>query len=166
MTVHLKKKKKPLAAQFNQNHLFWFYFKPVNSLIVSNPRPDFSFGPSRKMFKTQTLASPLFNCTLAALLMLPSLIPLMPVPMEELHSLDPRRQELLEARFTGAVTGNTAGSTGSTSGGAKVTETSQGQETPMSQKSLVPACCLNTTNKTENHEAERHRRLGPTISSL
>lgn len=45
----------------------------------------------------------------------------MPVPMEELHSLDPRRQELLEARFTGAVTGNTVGSTGSTSGGAKVT---------------------------------------------
>lgn len=43
------------------------------------------------------------------------------VPMEELHSLDPRRQELLEARFTGAVTGNTVGSTGSTSGGAKVT---------------------------------------------
>lgn len=41
--------------------------------------------------------------------------------MEELHSLDPRRQELLEARFTGAVTGNTVGSTGSTSGGAKVT---------------------------------------------
>uniref|UniRef100_A0A671W5H4 non-specific serine/threonine protein kinase n=1 Tax=Sparus aurata TaxID=8175 RepID=A0A671W5H4_SPAAU len=27
----------------------------------------------------------------------------MPGPMEELHSLDPRRQELLEARFTGAV---------------------------------------------------------------
>lgn len=45
----------------------------------------------------------------------------MPVPMEELHSLDPRRQELLEARFTGAVTGNTVGSTGSISGGAKVT---------------------------------------------
>ncbi|XP_037537917.1 serine/threonine-protein kinase tousled-like 1-B [Nematolebias whitei] len=41
------------------------------------------------------------------------------VPMEELHSLDPRRQELLEARFTGAVSGNTGGSTGSTSGGAK-----------------------------------------------
>uniref|UniRef100_A0AAQ4QKH9 non-specific serine/threonine protein kinase n=1 Tax=Gasterosteus aculeatus aculeatus TaxID=481459 RepID=A0AAQ4QKH9_GASAC len=41
--------------------------------------------------------------------------------MEELHSLDPRRQELLEARFTGAVSGNTGGSTGSTSGGAKVT---------------------------------------------
>uniref|UniRef100_A0A673A3I2 non-specific serine/threonine protein kinase n=1 Tax=Sphaeramia orbicularis TaxID=375764 RepID=A0A673A3I2_9TELE len=36
--------------------------------------------------------------------------------MEELHSLDPRRQELLEARFTGAVSGNTGGSTGSTSG--------------------------------------------------
>uniref|UniRef100_A0A8C4DDN1 Tousled-like kinase 1b n=1 Tax=Dicentrarchus labrax TaxID=13489 RepID=A0A8C4DDN1_DICLA len=44
----------------------------------------------------------------------------MPGPMEELHSLDPRRQELLEARFTGAVSGNTVGSTGSTSGGAKV----------------------------------------------
>lgn len=41
--------------------------------------------------------------------------------MEELHSLDPRRQELLEARFTGAVTGNTVGSTWSTGGGAKVT---------------------------------------------
>uniref|UniRef100_A0A673NMG5 non-specific serine/threonine protein kinase n=1 Tax=Sinocyclocheilus rhinocerous TaxID=307959 RepID=A0A673NMG5_9TELE len=34
--------------------------------------------------------------------------------MEELHSLDPRRQELLEARFLGGVSGNTAGSTGST----------------------------------------------------
>uniref|UniRef100_A0A8D3D6T7 non-specific serine/threonine protein kinase n=1 Tax=Scophthalmus maximus TaxID=52904 RepID=A0A8D3D6T7_SCOMX len=40
-------------------------------------------------------------------------------PMEELHSLDPRRQELLEARFTGGVSGNTGGSTGSTSGGTK-----------------------------------------------
>uniref|UniRef100_A0A8C5D294 Serine/threonine-protein kinase tousled-like 1-B n=1 Tax=Gadus morhua TaxID=8049 RepID=A0A8C5D294_GADMO len=44
--------------------------------------------------------------------------------MEELHSLDPRRQELLEARFMGAVSGNTGGSTGggstgSASGGAK-----------------------------------------------
>lgn len=71
----------------------------------------------------------MFVCTLTALLiMYPSCVAnvtpvdfLMPVPMEELHSLDPRRQELLEARFTGAVTGNTAGSTGSTSGGAKVT---------------------------------------------
>uniref|UniRef100_A0A7N6BM04 non-specific serine/threonine protein kinase n=1 Tax=Anabas testudineus TaxID=64144 RepID=A0A7N6BM04_ANATE len=49
------------------------------------------------------------------------LILVTPGPMEELHSLDPRRQELLEARFTGAVSGNTGGSTGSTSGGAKVT---------------------------------------------
>ncbi|XP_041933499.1 serine/threonine-protein kinase tousled-like 1 isoform X2 [Alosa sapidissima] len=39
--------------------------------------------------------------------------------MEELHSLDPRRQELLEARFMGAVSGSTGGSTGSTSGGTK-----------------------------------------------
>uniref|UniRef100_A0A8C6T3A7 non-specific serine/threonine protein kinase n=1 Tax=Neogobius melanostomus TaxID=47308 RepID=A0A8C6T3A7_9GOBI len=35
-----------------------------------------------------------------------------PGQMDELHSLDPRRQELLEARFTGAVSGNTGGSTG------------------------------------------------------
>ncbi|XP_077071256.1 serine/threonine-protein kinase tousled-like 1 isoform X1 [Siphateles boraxobius] len=40
-------------------------------------------------------------------------------PMEELHSLDPRRQELLEARFLGGVSGNTVGSTGSASGGPK-----------------------------------------------
>ncbi|XP_023683730.1 serine/threonine-protein kinase tousled-like 1-B isoform X2 [Paramormyrops kingsleyae] len=39
--------------------------------------------------------------------------------MDELQSLDPRRQELLEARFMGAVSGSTGGSTGSTSGGAK-----------------------------------------------
>ncbi|XP_058259585.1 serine/threonine-protein kinase tousled-like 1-B [Hemibagrus wyckioides] len=39
--------------------------------------------------------------------------------MEELQSLDPRRQELLEARFMGAVSGSTGGSTGSASGGAK-----------------------------------------------
>uniref|UniRef100_A0A8C7SWN9 non-specific serine/threonine protein kinase n=1 Tax=Oncorhynchus mykiss TaxID=8022 RepID=A0A8C7SWN9_ONCMY len=39
--------------------------------------------------------------------------------LQELHSLDPRRQELLEARFMGGVSGNTVGSTGSTSGGAK-----------------------------------------------
>ncbi|XP_021047728.1 serine/threonine-protein kinase tousled-like 1 isoform X1 [Mus pahari] len=38
--------------------------------------------------------------------------------MDELHSLDPRRQELLEARFTGVATGST-GSTGSCSVGAK-----------------------------------------------
>lgn len=67
--------------------------------------------------------------------------------MEELHSLDPRRQELLEARFTGAVTGNTAGSTGSTSGGAKVTLTSRGQEMPMRQKSFFASSCLNASLK-------------------
>uniref|UniRef100_A0A8C3AYL3 non-specific serine/threonine protein kinase n=1 Tax=Cyclopterus lumpus TaxID=8103 RepID=A0A8C3AYL3_CYCLU len=39
--------------------------------------------------------------------------------MEELHSLDPRRQELLEARFMGGVGGSTGGSTGSTSAGTK-----------------------------------------------
>ncbi|XP_035313602.1 serine/threonine-protein kinase tousled-like 1 isoform X2 [Cricetulus griseus] len=41
-----------------------------------------------------------------------------PGAMDELHSLDPRRQELLEARFTGVATGST-GSTGSCSVGAK-----------------------------------------------
>lgn len=40
--------------------------------------------------------------------------------MDELHSLDPRRQELLEARFMGGVGGSTGGSTGSASGGTKV----------------------------------------------
>ncbi len=45
------------------------------------------------------------------------------VGMDELHSLDPRRQELLEARFIGAVSGNTGGSTGSASGGPKVMHT-------------------------------------------
>ncbi|MGH0122098.1 UNVERIFIED_CONTAM: hypothetical protein FKN15_013017 [Acipenser sinensis] len=39
--------------------------------------------------------------------------------MDELHSLDPRRQELLEARFTGGVSGSTGGSTGSGSVGVK-----------------------------------------------
>ncbi|XP_058478116.1 LOW QUALITY PROTEIN: serine/threonine-protein kinase tousled-like 1 [Solea solea] len=39
--------------------------------------------------------------------------------MEELHSLDPRRQELLEARFMGGVSGSTGGSTCSASGGTK-----------------------------------------------
>ncbi|TSM68894.1 Serine/threonine-protein kinase tousled-like 1 [Bagarius yarrelli] len=38
--------------------------------------------------------------------------------MDELQSLDPRRQELLEARFMGGISGST-GSTGSTSGGTK-----------------------------------------------
>lgn len=42
--------------------------------------------------------------------------------MDELHSLDPRRQELLEARFTGVASGST-GSTGSCSVGAKVSKT-------------------------------------------
>uniref|UniRef100_A0AAX7SHG5 non-specific serine/threonine protein kinase n=1 Tax=Astatotilapia calliptera TaxID=8154 RepID=A0AAX7SHG5_ASTCA len=49
----------------------------------------------------------------------------------ELHSLDPRRQELLEARFTGAVSGNTGGSTGSMSGGTpekKHSESSRGRK--------------------------------------
>ncbi|RXM29055.1 Serine/threonine-protein kinase tousled-like 1 [Acipenser ruthenus] len=42
-----------------------------------------------------------------------------PGAMDELHSLDPRRQELLEARFTGGVSGSTGGSTGSGSVGVK-----------------------------------------------
>uniref|UniRef100_A0A8C7Q9L4 non-specific serine/threonine protein kinase n=1 Tax=Oncorhynchus mykiss TaxID=8022 RepID=A0A8C7Q9L4_ONCMY len=46
--------------------------------------------------------------------------------MEELHSLDPRRQELLEARFMGAVSGNTVGS--SASGGAKGTRECQNSD--------------------------------------
>uniref|UniRef100_A0A669C9B2 non-specific serine/threonine protein kinase n=1 Tax=Oreochromis niloticus TaxID=8128 RepID=A0A669C9B2_ORENI len=41
------------------------------------------------------------------------LLLILPGTMEELHSLDPRRQELLEARFMGGVSGSTGGSTGS-----------------------------------------------------
>ena len=49
---------------------------------------------------------------------------LVPGGMEELQSLDPRRQELLEARFMGAAGGgSTGGSTGSASLGAKVRRT-------------------------------------------
>lgn len=76
------------------------------------------------------------------------LVPLIPGPMEELHSLDPRRQELLEARFTGAVSGNTGGSTGSTSGGAKVTATPKRQ-------SLI----LRPHIKTENTGTKEHHEL-------
>uniref|UniRef100_A0AAY5EL30 non-specific serine/threonine protein kinase n=1 Tax=Electrophorus electricus TaxID=8005 RepID=A0AAY5EL30_ELEEL len=47
--------------------------------------------------------------------------------MEELHSLDPRRQELLEARFMGGVSGSTGGSTGSTSGGTRTPEKKQSE---------------------------------------
>lgn len=49
--------------------------------------------------------------------------------MDELHSLDPRRQELLEARFTGVVSGST-GSTGSCSVGAKVSPKSSHSDLP------------------------------------
>lgn len=63
--------------------------------------------------------------------------------MEELHSLDPRRQELLEARFTGAVTGNTVGSTGSTSGGAKVTAARK-QQTHQAQTQLSQGLLLSS----------------------
>uniref|UniRef100_A0AAX7T711 non-specific serine/threonine protein kinase n=1 Tax=Astatotilapia calliptera TaxID=8154 RepID=A0AAX7T711_ASTCA len=49
--------------------------------------------------------------------------------MEELHSLDPRRQELLEARFMGGVSGSTGGSTGSASGGTKTPEKKQTETT-------------------------------------
>uniref|UniRef100_A0A8C7ZWG7 non-specific serine/threonine protein kinase n=1 Tax=Oryzias sinensis TaxID=183150 RepID=A0A8C7ZWG7_9TELE len=47
--------------------------------------------------------------------------------MEELHSLDPRRQELLEARFMGGVGGSTGGSTCSTSAGTKTPEKKQSE---------------------------------------
>uniref|UniRef100_A0A8C8DNJ0 non-specific serine/threonine protein kinase n=1 Tax=Oryzias sinensis TaxID=183150 RepID=A0A8C8DNJ0_9TELE len=73
--------------------------------------------------------------------------------MEELHSLDPRRQELLEARFTGAVSGNTVGSTGSTSGGAKVTVT---------QKNQFPVRCQMYNKK--RAPSNRTSTRGPKIS--
>uniref|UniRef100_A0ABI7Y8K0 Tousled like kinase 1 n=1 Tax=Felis catus TaxID=9685 RepID=A0ABI7Y8K0_FELCA len=51
------------------------------------------------------------------------------VAMDELHSLDPRRQELLEARFTGVASGST-GSTGSCSVGAKAGKTAYFDQVP------------------------------------
>uniref|UniRef100_A0A673ZG40 non-specific serine/threonine protein kinase n=1 Tax=Salmo trutta TaxID=8032 RepID=A0A673ZG40_SALTR len=57
--------------------------------------------------------------------------------MEELHSLDPRRQELLEARFMGGVSGSTGGSTGSTSGGTKVSERVSNPPDPHTAKQLI-----------------------------
>uniref|UniRef100_A0A4W4EFF9 non-specific serine/threonine protein kinase n=1 Tax=Electrophorus electricus TaxID=8005 RepID=A0A4W4EFF9_ELEEL len=56
------------------------------------------------------------------------------VGMEELQSLDPRRQELLEARFMGGVSGSTGGSTGSTSGGAKTPEKKHSESTRRKRK--------------------------------
>uniref|UniRef100_A0A4W5Q177 non-specific serine/threonine protein kinase n=1 Tax=Hucho hucho TaxID=62062 RepID=A0A4W5Q177_9TELE len=57
----------------------------------------------------------------------------------ELHSLDPRRQELLEARFMGAVSGNTVGSTGSTSGGAKNSDMKRGSSPAYSTPEKKPS---------------------------
>uniref|UniRef100_A0A8C7Q9F7 non-specific serine/threonine protein kinase n=1 Tax=Oncorhynchus mykiss TaxID=8022 RepID=A0A8C7Q9F7_ONCMY len=59
-------------------------------------------------------------------------------PMEELHSLDPRRQELLEARFMGAVSGNTVGS--SASGGAKNSDMKRGSSPAYSVRTLPSYC--------------------------
>lgn len=77
------------------------------------------------------------------------LLPAIPGPMEELHSLDPRRQELLEARFTGAVSGNTGGSTGSTSGGAKVTTTLK-----IPSLVLIPRISREDTETRGSHESK------------
>uniref|UniRef100_A0A674CHA6 non-specific serine/threonine protein kinase n=1 Tax=Salmo trutta TaxID=8032 RepID=A0A674CHA6_SALTR len=59
--------------------------------------------------------------------------------VKELHSLDPRRQELLEARFMGAVSGNTVGSTGSTSGGAKNSDMKRGSSPAYSTPEKKPS---------------------------
>lgn len=56
--------------------------------------------------------------------------------MDELHSLDPRRQELLEARFTGVVSGST-GSTGSCSVGAKVSTKNSYPDLPFLKQYFV-----------------------------
>uniref|UniRef100_A0A8C3V364 Tousled like kinase 1 n=1 Tax=Catharus ustulatus TaxID=91951 RepID=A0A8C3V364_CATUS len=66
--------------------------------------------------------------------------------MDELHSLDPRRQELLEARFTGVVSGST-GSTGSCSVGAKVS--------PKSSHSYLPSAL--ESNKNQDLEKKEGR---------
>uniref|UniRef100_A0A668AMN7 non-specific serine/threonine protein kinase n=1 Tax=Myripristis murdjan TaxID=586833 RepID=A0A668AMN7_9TELE len=70
--------------------------------------------------------------------------------MEELHSLDPRRQELLEARFMGGVSGSTGGSTGSTSGGTKVSTPEKKQSESTRGRKRKP------DNQSESSQGECH----------
>uniref|UniRef100_A0A8C2Q8K2 Tousled-like kinase 1a n=1 Tax=Cyprinus carpio TaxID=7962 RepID=A0A8C2Q8K2_CYPCA len=85
--------------------------------------------------------------------------------MEELHSLDPRRQELLEARFLGGVSGNTAGSTGSASGGTKVStpekkhsESSRGRKRKAdNQSESIVELCVFVLNKNLDLEKKEGR---------
>lgn len=132
MKVHLLKE--PTYCPVESNPFFYFY--PLITLIFSNPPHRYCplfllsvliFHSSLVILSQENIRGSiaLIPCTCRRRLLVSvspySVDSLMPGPMEELHSLDPRRQELLEARFTGAVSGNTVGSTGSTSGGAKVT---------------------------------------------
>uniref|UniRef100_A0A8C3V0R7 non-specific serine/threonine protein kinase n=1 Tax=Catharus ustulatus TaxID=91951 RepID=A0A8C3V0R7_CATUS len=84
--------------------------------------------------------------------------------MDELHSLDPRRQELLEARFTGVVSGST-GSTGSCSVGAKVSPKSSHSYLP-----FVPRLCsslsITTVSKIFCFRAFQVRQNSPSPTSL
>uniref|UniRef100_A0A8C5I2N0 non-specific serine/threonine protein kinase n=1 Tax=Gouania willdenowi TaxID=441366 RepID=A0A8C5I2N0_GOUWI len=76
--------------------------------------------------------------------------------MEELHSLDPRRQELLEARFTGAVSGNTGGSTGSASGGAKTPEKKHSESSRGRKRKVVLAFKSKRNGELEPKKFENH----------
>lgn len=80
-------------------------------------------------------------------------------PMEELHSLDPRRQELLEARFMGGVSGNTVGSTGSTSGGAKVKLTTRNYLNHQYTHAWFYSYQTHLKKKFERHTQKEHSTL-------
>uniref|UniRef100_A0A674CA19 non-specific serine/threonine protein kinase n=1 Tax=Salmo trutta TaxID=8032 RepID=A0A674CA19_SALTR len=87
--------------------------------------------------------------------------------MEELHSLDPRRQELLEARFMGAVTGtggSTGGSTGSTSGGTKVRLSFQGGNGSSPVRGLPPV--IRSPQNSHSHTAQGSSVSYPISTSI
>uniref|UniRef100_A0A8C5FQZ0 non-specific serine/threonine protein kinase n=1 Tax=Gadus morhua TaxID=8049 RepID=A0A8C5FQZ0_GADMO len=94
-------------------------------------------------------------------------------PMEELHSLDPRRQELLEARFMGAVSGNTGGSTGGGSTGSGLANecsnhsygslgsSSDKESEPVISRVVLPSrfccCCFLAVQTPEKKHSESSR---------
>uniref|UniRef100_A0A673ZDM1 non-specific serine/threonine protein kinase n=1 Tax=Salmo trutta TaxID=8032 RepID=A0A673ZDM1_SALTR len=98
----------------------------------------------------------------------------LPGTMEELHSLDPRRQELLEARFMGGVSGSTGGSTGSTSGGTKALTNNEcsnqsfgslgSSSDKESELSCILVCPLQTPEK-KHSESSRGRKRKPDTQS-
>ncbi|XP_029461613.1 serine/threonine-protein kinase tousled-like 1 isoform X3 [Rhinatrema bivittatum] len=74
--------------------------------------------------------------------------------MDELHSLDPRRQELLEARFTGGV----SGSTGSCSVGAKASTNNESSNHSFGSLGSLSDKESETPEKKQQSESSRGRK--------